>query len=74
MYYHKTLEVIHSDFNIDSQTFLTRLGGSVSSGRTLLWILVSLLGAAQVYEIYVGVFQVIWKLKKGAWLLFLNNT
>ena len=44
----KILEVDHSDFSIDGQTFLARLGGSVSSGRTLLWILVSLLGAAQV--------------------------
>ena len=44
----KTLEVDHSDFSIDSQTFLARLGGSVSSGRTLLWILVSLFGVAQV--------------------------
>ena len=44
----KTLEVSHSSFSIDGQTLLTRLGGSVSSGRTLLWILVSLLGAGQV--------------------------
>ena len=44
----KILEVDNSDFSIDSQTFLARLGGSISSGRTLLWILVSLLGAAQV--------------------------
>ena len=44
----KTLKVGHSAFSIDGQTFLTRLGGSVSSGRTLLWILVSLLGVSQV--------------------------
>ena len=31
-----------------SQTLLTRLGGSVSSGRTLLWILLTLLGLSQV--------------------------
>ena len=46
--FEKTLVVGHSTFSINSQTFLTRLGGSVSSGRTLLWILVSLLGASQV--------------------------
>ena len=46
--FEKTLEVEHSTFSINGQTFLTRLGGSVSSGRTLLWILVSLLGASQV--------------------------
>ena len=44
----KKLDVVHSTFRIDEQTFLTRLGGSVSSGRTLLWILISLLGAFQV--------------------------
>ena len=44
----KTLEVGHSTFSIDGQTFVTRLGGSVSSGRTLLWILLSLFGAVQV--------------------------
>ena len=43
-----TLSVTHSTFSINGQTFLTRLGGSVSSGRTLLWILVTLLGAPQV--------------------------
>ena len=44
----RTLSVAHSSFSINSQTFLTRLGGSVSSGRTLLWILLSLLGTCQV--------------------------
>ena len=44
----KTLEVGHSGFSIDVQTFLTRLGGSVSSGRTLLWVLVTFFGAIQV--------------------------
>ena len=44
----RTLSVAHSSFSINSQTFLTRLGGSVSSGRTLLWVLLSLLGTCQV--------------------------
>ena len=44
----KKLEVAHSTFSIDGQTLLTRLGGSVSSGRTLLWILVSILAVSQV--------------------------
>ena len=44
----KTIEVARSTFSINSQTLLTRLGGSVSSGRTLLWILLTLLGASQV--------------------------
>ena len=48
----KTLEVGHSTFSIDGQTFVTRLGGSVSSGRTLLWILISLFGAVQVIQIF----------------------
>ena len=43
-----TVEVFQSSFSIDEQTFLTRLGGSVSSGRTLLWISLTLLGVAQV--------------------------
>ena len=45
----RTISVTRSTFSINSQTFLTRLGGSVSSGRTLLWILITLLGASQVY-------------------------
>ena len=44
----RTLQVTRSTFSIDSQTFLARLGGSVSSGRTLLWILLTLLWASQV--------------------------
>ena len=44
----RTISVTRSTFSINEQTFLTRLGGSVSSGRTLLWILVTLLGAPQV--------------------------
>ena len=48
MVFDKTLRVSRSTFSIDSQTFLARMGGSVSSGRTLLWLLVTLLGASQV--------------------------
>ena len=44
----RTLDVTKSSFSTDLQAFLTKLGGSVSMGRTVLWILVSLLGAAQV--------------------------
>ena len=40
--------VTKSKFRIDAQTLLTRFGGSVSSGRTLLWILLGLVGASQV--------------------------
>ena len=39
----KTISVARFTFSINSQTFLTRLGGSVSTGRTLLWILVTVL-------------------------------
>ena len=44
----RTISVTRSTFSINEQTFLTRLGGSVSSGRTLLWILVTLHGAPEV--------------------------
>ena len=40
--------ITKSKFRIDAQTLLTRFGGSVSSGRTLLWILLGLVGASQV--------------------------
>ena len=43
------VEIKHADLSIDAQTFLTRLGGSVSSGRTLLWMFLTLLGAFQVH-------------------------
>ena len=44
----RTVDVTQAAFRINAKTFLTRLGGAVASGRTLLWILVSLLGATQV--------------------------
>ena len=44
----KTVDINHSKFSIDSYTFLTKLGGFIGIGRSLLWVLVSLLGVAQV--------------------------
>ena len=44
----KMVNVVHSSFSIDGQTLLARLGGSVSSGRTLLWVLLTILAAAEV--------------------------
>ena len=44
----ETLDVARSRFSINANTFLTKLGGLIGFGRTLLWILVSLLGTAQV--------------------------
>ena len=44
------VDIVHSSFKIDEQTFVTRLGGSVSSGRTLLWILLGLLGTFEVNQ------------------------
>ena len=44
----KTVKVVQTKFSTDTETLLTGFGGSVSSGRTLLWILVSLLGASKV--------------------------
>ena len=42
------LDVARSRFSINGNTFLMKLGGLIGVGRTLLWILVSLLGAVQV--------------------------
>ena len=42
------VEITKSKFQIDAQTLLTRFGGSVSSGRTLLWILLSFVSVSQV--------------------------
>ena len=44
----KRIEVGRSSFSIDGQTLMTRLGGSVSSGRTLIWIILTILSASQV--------------------------
>ena len=72
----RTVDVTHSTFSINEQTLLTRLGGSVSSGRTLLWILVSLLGATKVVNylmpymtIMLSFFDVLIHLlkKNGRW-------
>ena len=48
----KTIDMVNSLFNIDGQTLLTRLGGSVSSGRTLLWIILTLFATSQVSKLY----------------------
>ena len=44
----QTLDVARSRFSISSLTLLTQVGGHIGVGQTLLWILVSLLGVAQV--------------------------
>ena len=44
----KRLEVSDSHFSIDGQTLLTKLGGWVSGGQTLHWVLVSILATSQV--------------------------
>ena len=64
------IDVVHSTFKIDKQTLMTRLGGSVSSGRTLLWILLSLLGASQVIFDTFHFFQVVHRVKSGGLMSF----
>ena len=60
----RTVDVTKSTFSINEQSLLTRLGGSISMGRTVLWILVTLLGAAQVTNDLNSLFpQVINKVK-----------
>ena len=53
----KTVNVVRSRFSISGPTYLTKAGGFVGVGRTLLWILVSLLGVSQViYDTYSNIF------------------
>ena len=49
--FENSVEVVRSTFSVDEQTFLTRLGGSVSSGRTLLWIFLTLVGIFEVKRV-----------------------
>ena len=44
----KTVDITRARFSIDGPAFLTKSGGFIGVGRTLLWILASLLGAAQM--------------------------
>ena len=62
----QTVDVTHSKFSLDEQTLLTKLGGSVSLGRTLLWIIASILGGTQVKTFldFFQLFQVWYKLKR----------
>ena len=46
--FEKTIYITKSKLSIDELTLLTRTGGIIGFGRTLLWILLSLLGVAQV--------------------------
>ena len=48
----KNIETTLSRFSIDWQTLLTKLGGFIGIGRSLLWVFVSLLGTAQVIRIF----------------------
>ena len=54
----KTVEVVRTKFSTDIEMLLTGLGGSVSSGRTLLWVLLSFLTASQVFQINITVFLI----------------
>ena len=47
-----TVSVTRTSFSIGPQTLVTRLGGSVSSGRTLLW------GLAALVTLLAGVYRV----------------
>ena len=44
----KIVDITRARFRIDGPPFLTKSGGFIGVGRTLLWILASLLGTAQV--------------------------
>ena len=44
----KTVALAKTKFTSNAETVLTGFGGAVSSGRTFLWILVSLLGVSKV--------------------------
>ena len=44
----ETVQVFRSTFSVDDQTLLTRLGGAVASGRTLLWMFLTVIGLGQV--------------------------
>ena len=57
-------DVSRSRFSINGLTLYSKLGGLIGAGRTLLWILVSLLGAAQVtLSDTFEMFQVVMNLK-----------
>ena len=49
----KTVEVVRTKFSTDIETLLTGFGGSISSGQTLLWVLVTLLSASQVLPSWI---------------------
>lgn len=44
----ETVDVTRSRFSINANTFLTKLGGLIGVGRTLLWVLISLLAICKV--------------------------
>ena len=50
--FEKTVKLVRSSFSINGQTLLSRLGGSVSSGRTLLWVFLTILAVFQVSRDY----------------------
>ena len=48
------VSVTRSSFTISGQTLVTRLGGSVSSGRTLFWAVTSLLTVGSILHKMLG--------------------
>ena len=69
--FHPSIEVFQSRLSVDAQTLLTRLGGSISSGRTLLWLLLSIFGACQVailvqvWHFHVAIFIIVCHFSGG---------
>ena len=47
----ENVDIVRSRFSIDVYTLLTKSGGFIGVGRSLLWILVSLLGAVEVIKV-----------------------
>ena len=53
------VDITRSVFSINTHTFLTRLGGSVSLGRTSLWIFLSILGCIKLSWNALSKFRII---------------
>ena len=52
-----TVNVVNSRFSVDVQTLVTRFGGAVGGGRTLYWLVLTIIAASQVKPLIFFIFS-----------------
>ena len=65
LYFDNTVDIVRISFRVDFQTFLTRLGGAVSFGRTGLWIFITTFDLVMDVS---KVYKTLWNFVVNEWI------